>query len=673
MEKTIEKIEEAILYGVIFLIPLVVTGSFANVYVTPKLLILTGGVALIVLFKIVRCFINGKIRFSVGNYDFPVLLLISGYVASTIFNTSNKMEALFLPGTTTIMVMGCLLYIIINQSEKRVRKGLLLTIYMAGIAISLITLLASAGIIKSMAFLPNYMKVAGFSPLGGNWTGMIIMTSLLPLGIDYVIKEREMALKAFWGVSLALILFGGMISIFGILPGKPTELKLPSFSTSWVVAVDSLKIKPLLGMGPGNYITAFNRFRPIEYNQTELWKMRFTSARSFYLTVITETGLVGMAGVILIIYSAGKLIKGRIKEKEAAAWPLVILAGWMIMFPSNIVLITFLFVLLALNSEVSKLDLGALSAYPTAEGGQGKLANRFAEKLPIIVVSLPVLIGFVLVGYYGIRLSTAEYKYKKSLDAVAANDGGAAYSLLQGAIAISPYVDRYHISYAQINLALANSIASNKEITDQDRATIAQLIQQAIREGKNAVALNPQRAANWEVLARIYQTVIPLAENADAFAVQTFGQAVTLDPINPDLRIALGGIYFARGNYDNAIRVFELAAMAKPDHANAHYNLAFAYKEKGEIETAINEMALVLSLVDRTSQDYVTAKQVLEDLQSKQANLQAEGTENLTVPKETEQVLEPPLELPEEAEPPIPQISEEGSPSPSPAGNTPQP
>lgn len=236
---------------------------------------------------------------------------------------------------------------------------------------------------------------------------------------------------------------------------------------------------------------------------------------------------------------------------------------------------------------------------------------------------------------------------------------------MRESIGLNPFVDRYHASYSQINLALANSLAQNENITDQDRATIAQLIQQAIRESKATVTLNPQRAGNWELLARTYQAIMPFSEGADAFAIETFNQAVILDPINPNLRIALGGVHYALGDYDNAIRAFELATFAKPDHANAHYNLATALREKGEIERAINEMTIVLSLVDRDSQDYELAKTELEALENRLPVEEAEGTETLTPPQPAEEpVIEPPIELPEEASPP--EAPEEVTPSPTP-------
>ena len=144
------------------------------------------------------------------------------------------------------------------------------------------------------------------------------------------------------------------------------------------------------------------------------------------------------------------------------------------------------------------------------------------------------------------------------------------------------------------------------------------------------------------------------AKGADKFAIGSFNQAITLDPINPNLRVALGGVYYALGDFDKAIQTFEMAVLAKPDLANIHYNLSAAYREKGENQKAIDEMTTVLSLVAKDSPDYELAKAELENLEQKKVAEEEEiqETENLTPPKENEEILEPTIDLPEGVEPP---------------------
>lgn len=665
MNKTLEILEKYILYLTVFLVPLVILPIFPNPFGVPKLMVLAFGVGLAILAKAFQTLVKGSLEISIGSFDFPVVLIGIAYVVSAILRTPNKMEAFFLPGTATIILAGVLLYLLINQLKESDKKGLKLVVFFSGVVLSLVSLLAASGLLAKIPQLPAYIQNSTFNLLGGTLPTSLFLAPLLLLGLGVTLSEKEAVKKIFLAVSITVFVLGLAISIFNSLPGKPTNPNLVDFATSWAISVDTLKESPIFGIGPGNYLTAFNRFLPLAYNQTDLWATRFTSGRNFYLTLLTETGLLGAVGIILLLVAVYR--KSRAKLADLLKLPelsaLLILLVLLALFPTTTTLIVLLFILLSLATKARKtaLNLTAtpISAPETTTGG------KYASRFPAILISLPFIIAVLAFFFYASRALAAEVKFKKALDALVANQGTQTYDLMREAINTNPFVDRYHSSYTQINLLLANAIAQNPPeggLTDQDRATIAQLIQQAIREGQAVVTLNPQRAGNWELLASTYRSIIPFAQGADAFAVQTYNQSIALDPINPNLRIALGGLHYALGDYDTAIRVFELATFAKPDHANAHYNLAIAYREKGSIQNAVNEMTIVLSLVERDSDDYELARTELEALEKKLPTEAAEGTETLTPPQPAEApVIQPPLELPEGAEPP------KVSPSPTPA------
>lgn len=675
MESTLEKIEKIILYITVFLAPLMVLSIFPNPLSAPKLIVLSFGIGLAILIKAIRVILKGSLEFSVGKFDIPVLILLAAYLASSILATPNKMEAFFIPGTATVVIASVLLYFLVSGLKKNEQKTFSVVVFLSGVALSVISLLSFSKAFEYIPQLPAFMRDPLFNALGGQLPSAIFLIAVLPLGIGLFISQKEAVKKTFIGLATVLLVLGFGMSIYNLLPGKPAEPRLLDFDTSWAIAIDTLKASPILGAGPGNYLTAFNQFRPLSYNQTNNWNLRFTSARSFYLTVLTETGFLGAIALIFIIlevYRRLRKIFGKNKneltnknlEENAILISLVVLLVSFVFFAAVQNHIMLLFVLLALCSQGRRIKLN-LSAQATDENNI--LSNSIATRLPAFLVSIPIIVALIVFAFFSRRALAAEIKYKKGLDALVRNDGATTYELLRQAINTNPYVDRYHASYSQVNLALANTIAQNEDIPDQDRDTITQLIEQAIREAKATVTLNPQRAGNWEVLARTYQAIAPFAQGADQFAVQTFNQAVALDPIGPNLRISLGGTFYALGDYDSAIDAFKLAILAKADHANAHYNLSFAYREKGEIEKAISEMTIVLSLADKESNDYELARTELENLEARRPATETEGTESLTPPQEAEEpVLKPPLELPEDAEPPEPPKAPTASPSPTP-------
>ena len=164
-------------------------------------------------------------------------------------------------------------------------------------------------------------------------------------------------------------------------------------------------------------------------------------------------------------------------------------------------------------------------------------------------------------------------------------------------------------------MALANALASQEEPSDEDRNNIIQLIQQAIREAKNATALDPNSPIAWQNLASVYRQLIGLADNAESWTVAAYTQAIALDPVNPQLRLDLGGVYFSLGNYEEAIRLFSQAVEAKPDWANAYYNLAAAYSQAQAYPQAVQAMRIVVDLLEPTSPDYQTAQDQLKELE----------------------------------------------------------
>lgn len=662
-DKYLNQIDLYATFALLFLLPIFVLPIFPNAFLTAKLGLLVVGVLSILVIKALKSLSSGTLKINIGSFDLPLLILAGTYLASAILRSPNFMEAFFLPGTATIFIAGFLLYLIVNQLNATDRVKIEIVLFSSAVAASLIVLLATAGVLQGLKDVSPIFQSVNFTTFGDTLFTAIYLAALLPIGFYRLSKTKDSAMKAFWGVSLAIVIFGAVISVINTLPSGGGPLQLTDFKTSWVVAIDSLKESPILGIGSGNYITAFNLYRPIEYNQTDFWQLRFSSARSFYLTIITETGLLGLAGLAMTIYVASKFFQKNKKELKLVGWStttnisfvsLLIVAGSMLIFPAEISIIALVFVLLALNSErhsFSLIDTGSSS------------------KLPMLIANLPVFIIVIFVGYQGMNTLSAEVKYKQALDAIAVNDGAQAYEMLRQTIETNPRVDRYRASYAQVNLALANSIASNPDVTDQDRATITQLIQQAIREGKATVALNETRANNWEILANIYQAIIPLAQGSDTFAAQSYSQAIALDPLNPNTRIALGGIYYAAGNYDTATRVFELAVAVKPDNPNAHFNLAYTLRENEKIDAAIQEMAYVLSIVDRESNDYEVARNALEEFESLQKEAQAQSGDSLTPPQDLPPVIEPPIELPEDSAPPptpTPQPTDEAEPTPLP-------
>ena len=688
MEKLFAQIEKYIIYAIVLLLPFFTLSISPNPYVVSKLALLFYGLILVLLVRAVRVVTSGKLEFSVAKYDLPVAIIGISYILATLLKTPNKMEALLLPGITTVTVGAILIYYLLNQLKDDEKSIVARLLVLSGSVFSVLTLLSFAKIFEKIPQLPGFFKAQGFTPEGGFLPSAIFLFTLLPLGIAAVLSAKDSAKKIVYGVSTFIVLLGLLVSVYNLLPGRTFSPRFPGYSTSWSIAVDALKESPLFGTGPGNYITAFNRFRPLAYNQTDLWAIKFATASSYFLTVLTEAGLLGIAGFILLFYSLYKTARKEFREMKLVKWgftgmanmvSLVMVSLLLLFFPATLLIIAVLFIYLALSTKTHKTSLNLL-AQGSQETHTGVISTQqVASRFPALLISVPVILVLLFSGYRGSKILLGEYKFKKALDALVKNDATGTYDTMREAIRLNPRVDRYHSAFSRVNLIIANAIAQRAQtvqgkegepatISEQERTTISQLVQQAISEGKATVALNPLRSGNWEILAQTYRAIMPLAQGADQFTVQTYRQAVALDPINPNLRIALGGVHYALKDYDGAVRIFELAAATKNDFANAHFNFAFALRDAGKLDRAIQEMTLVLSLItDKEGNDYKIAKQALDDLQAKK-KAEAPAGEELNPPQAAEEpVIQPPIDLPEGSEPPEAPTTPTPSQSPTPS------
>lgn len=654
LEKVIENIEKYALYIVLALFPVFVLANYASPYVIPKEILLLGGASIVILLWVIRMVVKGSLSFSVGKFDLGVLLLAVVYLISTFLATPNKMEAYLLPGTTTFLLGGAVLYFLVNQLDAKAKKGAGIALFTGALLLSLSILLTTLGAFSKIPQLPAFIKDSAFNPMGGNVPSAMFLVTIFVYSVGLILREKDSIKKLFFGVAAAVILFGLVILVEQALPGKPQSPRFVSMQDSWEIAVETLKKSPLLGAGPANYLTAFNLYRPVSYNQTDLWQVRFSTASNYYFTLITEVGFLGLAAIVILLISVYKVLgedmkAGIAKENfgdHLERFALVLMIVLFAVLPVSPALIVFLFPLLALFSKSEAKTVHFNVAAGDSESG-------VASRVPSIIVGLPFLAGIIALAYFGSGVLAAEATFKESLDALTKNDAKSTFDLMTKAIAQNQSVDRYHASLAQVDMALAASLASKKDITDTDRNTITQLVQAAISEGKATVILNPSRSGNWEILGQIYRSIMPFAQGADQFTIQTYTQAVALDPTNPNLRIALGGVYYALGNYDGAINAFNLAALAKPNLANAHYNLAVAYQAKKDYDNAISEINIVLGLVDKNSQDYTLAKNTLSDLEKAKATVKPASSANLQAPQPVgTSNVKPPITLPSEATPP---------------------
>ena len=530
----------------------------------------------------------------------------------------------------------------------------------------------------SLTKVNKYLPVAVAMPLAILFSAVIVLTGSLPsyvllllvLGACVFIAKPQKARKT---LGLFLVPVATTVLVFALaylpLPGNavqnleanfPKEIQLP-LSISWKVSASAFRDAPFIGTGPSSYLFNFATYKPLEFNKLNIWNFSFDAANNEFLQELGTLGILGLLGLIFICVVVGVNawknvnVKESVEPQDDSRVMLSALAvsgfatiGLLFIHATTIVsFVTALFVMATLmmsqksiREKVLEFSIG-IKALTNS--------NKQIDLFPIVIFIL-FLIAAVPVLYKTYNVTVADYYHRLALSQANRN-GTLTYQYLQKAEAMNPEVDLYRVDMAQTNFALANALAAQKgpsqsspsgSLTTQDKSTIQTLLSQSINEGRVAVTLSPRSARNWEVLGSIYRNITGVAQNALAFSLDAYGKAIQLDPLNPALRVNVGGIYYSIKRYDLAERFFSDATNLKPDYANAYYNLSIAYRDGADFTnaTTVAQQLVTLLQTNTNSADYKAASKYLVDLKAQAAANSAQTAQTTSAAQANTNVLQ---------------------------------
>lgn len=648
-----------------FLLPLFYLPLTTDFYIFNKATLLYFSVGLLLIGWLVKAYQKQGFSVLKNSFNLPVLALVLVFLVSTIIQSPNRLMSLSYP-TGIFLSLGLLFCIMVNNiKEKKAVDWIITSLVASSVVLAWLTIFAYLGLTENIG--PEWLKSKAWTPTGGPLNTLSLMLVLLPGTLFWAFKSKGSTEKILLFLASSLQVLS-IILIVSIFMDKSIQFLYLPPQYGWQICVEGFKNlrTALLGVGPGNFISAFNQFRPVGLNNTDVWTIKFGVNSNEYFNLLSTVGVLGLAVYLWLVSLSLKKENWRGNLTKKVLY-LILAASFVVqlLIASNIITWLVIFVGLALLQILKK---PSLSEFVERYRFQGK---------PVIWASCGLVLLFALAVFYlqG-RVWAADYYFRQSLLAAQANKGIDTYNLQIKALRLNPFGENYRVSYANTNFALANSLSAQENISDQDRANISQLVSQSIREAKAAVNLNPQVSVYWLNLATIYRNIINVAQGADEWAASAYLEAVRTDPTNPLLRVNYGGLFFSLGDYDGAIEQFKTAVNLKPDYANAYYNLAAVYKVQEEWQRAFLNMQLAVNLVPTDSPDLARVMSELEELRAKLPALPAEATgagqareeERLQVP----QAFPSPqpgfgdINLPEESGPEVsPSPSPEPSPSPS--------
>lgn len=423
-------------------------------------------------------------------------------------------------------------------------------------------------------------------------------------------------------VTLAVPAILALLSILLLLFRTPINLQLPSEVSpsaghTWQIAQQALRDKPLFGTGPGTWSYDYAKYRSVAVNLSQFWNIRFERGLSTMLTLPAMLGIVGTALWLILAISA--VVKSGIhlvREKNDDLWQayLTVFVGW----------ITLVFLAFVYNYNVAHHTafwflLALLGVMVT--NGEWKWDQRSKPLVSTIlsVAFLLLAVGAISMMWLAGQRLVADAKYSSAVQAFQrGEDVDRSIERLEQSVALNPLNDAYPRNLSQAQLVKAGRMIAANPDAEASKA-ISALVGSAIKHAKQATEISPENVDNWANLAAIYQAISSFTRGADEAAIMNYEEALKREPNNPSIMNEVGKLYVLRSDayrtllqspdeaarkdaeanvkteLDKAADWFNKAITAKPDYAEAHYNLGLVYERQGRINEAVTKLEQVLA------------------------------------------------------------------------------
>ncbi len=675
------------LLGVLFMaFPVIFTTITTNPIVLPKQVLLGGVIITLLVLHSAKILAEKSVKLRRTSFDIPVLLLALFAFFSSVFAV-NRADALtaFVPYFFAILSF----FLIVNIVKDKNSLLFLMSSLIIGAVLLSLSAVLSFFKIYILPFPGTNSQT--FTPLGSLLEQEIYLILVFAISFYYLFRllkskarskdeqegtpnksgmtSSELTKGVSFGVASFIILLGIIVTTYALFKLTnpfllPTET---GFQTAFSeISLDSGRIAQgfLLGSGFGTYASDFSRWKQAAFNQdANLWNLTFFRSSNFALELLATTGVLGLSAFIFLLIRAIKEMRTSLQNKMFLA----LLALFVIscLLPLGFVTQTLLFIILGLFAANQGLITKANNRFFDIElqlvtFKRGLIAmeapytkNDKSLILPSLIAVL-ILLMTAWIGYLGILYTISDLTFQKSLVAATQNNGSLTYQEQAKAISTFPFRDGFYRVFSQTNLALANNLAAQTPKGSSPSAEVSQnittLIQQSINSARAATTVAPQNYVNWQNLSSVYRGLIGFGQNAESFAIATAQQSINLDPNNPQEYIALGGIYYQMGQWDNAQSQFQIAIALKPDYANSHYNLGHALEQKGDLQNALAQYQAVRNLVANDKASLEQIDKEIKAITAKAGNATSNNSKsqalNINKPETQLPPQNPPVKIP---------------------------
>ncbi|MBU2081530.1 hypothetical protein KJ962_02345 [Patescibacteria group bacterium] len=655
----------SILMLIFFLCPLFFTGLTAQTVGFEKMTLFYFLVLLGVVVWVTKGVVGGELNFKRTPLDIPILALLVTFIISTILSVNSQISLVGSYENSTKSLIAVIIYILfyyllVNNIDIKKIKLIFWSLIASASLVAIYSLLQIFGLFV----LPfAFTKFANFNPLGTVGGLTTFLTIVLPLFIVSATQLKEIhpnfknkigcnIVKAiliifslislcvliilngftFWPAAIvgsvivlmfflskvvkvtnsniiipvvvfALLIIFLVLGNFNIVNlNLPTEVGL-SRSISWQIAKSSIVKDPFFGSGPSTFDYSFSHYKNSNFNNTQLWNVRFDSSAGILSELIATIGSLGTLAFILIVLIALSisfisLIKNSAIKNNAGDLQSILLALFA-SFVSTIVLALLFSLtnsLILISVIIATLTISvSIVTYP--EKFQNiSLTFRASPKyaLALAAIFLTISAGVVILFTMGIKTYLADVYAMKSIKTA---DLDQKINYLSKAVQLAPYRDIYYINLANNYMAKANQEATG----GKNQSIMETALTSAIDNGKKAVEIAPNNVADNEALALIYENASFYTRGAWEWAENLYKKTAVLEPNSPVPYLRMALINMARANAETdkneqanyineAIKKYDEAIAKKNDFDAAYYGKGTAYEKLGKLDDAIEQL-----------------------------------------------------------------------------------
>ena len=371
------------------------------------------------------------------------------------------------------------------------------------------------------------------------------------------------------------------------LPQEQTLDKQTSLQIAVGTLSDSAK-NAVIGSGIGTFHYDFSKFKPQEFNQTNLWQIRFDRSGSHILEILAVMGILGLLSYISLVGLFLIMSWLFIQAKTAATGSKEILNN-----PSIALLLCFLALLFSQfvyyqNTSLAflfwlTLGLSVVSWQKPVK--EKKYSFKDFPEMSLIFSVILIALSLIILGMYffSAKFYLADYYFDKSLSAQ-----GQEIQNLEKAGEYNPYRAQYKIVLARTYLKNAE-----KELSQgaDGQSILSKYIQPAINASKKATEISPNRVVAWETQGMVYRDIQGIATGAVEWGITAFGAAIELEPLNPVLWTEQGKLFLASpGSEEKARENFARAQELKSNYSDAGIQEALFYETNNDLNKAIEKL-----------------------------------------------------------------------------------